>query len=536
MLIRRSGTQVIGERQAASLPGEIELARAAEFDLGSLQVQPSLLQLSIGDESRTIEPRVMQVLVLLAGERGNVVSRDQLIDSCWGGRIVGEDAINRCIAKVRRIGAESGSFEIETVPRVGYRLNPAGAGQSARPALWPLRRSIVGAMAAVLILALVGTGFWYARNSGPPQPTVAVIPFVALNSDPDANNFAQSITDTVSNALAQTGARLPDNIHSAEDARRSGASLIVSGTVRRQGSTYLVTARVGSSASGSTILSNEFQANGSDAAAALAGQVAIWLVPPVRMWASFLPVERDTAVTDGIMHVFLTREGGDNLRAWELSRTLAKAHSGSGSAQLVFALLTSDVFPQIAREQRRAAVASARLAAEKAARLLPKASRPLAVRDCHLTAPGWHVLTERCDEATRRAIADDPDVPLLPYLFGAQLVDTGRFQEASKMVDMDLAADNESRSGDDGAIGARCNDLPHLPKSVGECSSIASGRFEELLDIHHSPDVTDAVSSALNSALQSGLPRCRTQVQVGEGDPFASRSHAWIFRLRDRCG
>jgi len=72
MLIRRSGTQVIGERQAVSLPGEVDLATASDFDLGSLEVQPSTLQVRVGGASRTIEPRVMQVLVLLANERGSV--------------------------------------------------------------------------------------------------------------------------------------------------------------------------------------------------------------------------------------------------------------------------------------------------------------------------------------------------------------------------------------------------------------------------------------------------------------------------------
>jgi hypothetical protein len=71
--------------------------------------------------------------------------------------------------------------------------------------------------------------------------------------------------------------------------------------------------------------------------------------------------------------------------------------------------------------------------------LLPKASRAQSVRECHLTAPGWQVLTPRCDDATRGAIADDPDVPLLPLLFGIELLDSGRFQEAAKMADMDLA-------------------------------------------------------------------------------------------------
>src|SRR6185437_9667500 len=71
-----------------------------------------------------LEPRVMQVLVALARADGAVLSRDELIRQCWGGRIVGEDAINRCVSKVRQLSELGGgkAFEIETIPRVGYRL------------------------------------------------------------------------------------------------------------------------------------------------------------------------------------------------------------------------------------------------------------------------------------------------------------------------------------------------------------------------------------------------------------------------------
>ena len=65
----------------------------------------------------------MQVLVALADARGTVLSREDLLRLCWDGRIVGDDAINRAIAEVRRIAATVGArLEVETVPRIGYRL------------------------------------------------------------------------------------------------------------------------------------------------------------------------------------------------------------------------------------------------------------------------------------------------------------------------------------------------------------------------------------------------------------------------------
>ncbi|MBV9061399.1 MAG: winged helix-turn-helix domain-containing protein, partial [Alphaproteobacteria bacterium] len=70
---------------------------------------------------------MMQVLVALARANGAVLSRDELIRQCWGGRIVGDDAINRCVSKVRQLADLGGkAFEIETIPRVGYRLRRTG--------------------------------------------------------------------------------------------------------------------------------------------------------------------------------------------------------------------------------------------------------------------------------------------------------------------------------------------------------------------------------------------------------------------------
>ena len=66
---------------------------------------------------------VAQVLVALALARPAVVSRDRLIEQCWEGRIVGDDAINRCIRRASSSRARifaPGPFTIETVPRVGY--------------------------------------------------------------------------------------------------------------------------------------------------------------------------------------------------------------------------------------------------------------------------------------------------------------------------------------------------------------------------------------------------------------------------------
>lgn len=101
----------------------IQLAHQGAFELGTLEVRPPTLEVVSPAGREVLQPRVMQVLVRLAQAQGAVVSRDDLIVTCWGGRVVGEDAITLVMAKLRKLATRSGdAFAVETVPRVGYRL------------------------------------------------------------------------------------------------------------------------------------------------------------------------------------------------------------------------------------------------------------------------------------------------------------------------------------------------------------------------------------------------------------------------------
>ena len=117
----------------------VGLAHVPDFTLGHLRVSPSTREVMRAGWIDSLEPRVMQVLVALARANGAVMSRDDLLAQCWGGRIVGEDAIHRAIGRLRRLSkADHGaSFVIETIPRVGYRLRLVAAiAKPPRLAWW----------------------------------------------------------------------------------------------------------------------------------------------------------------------------------------------------------------------------------------------------------------------------------------------------------------------------------------------------------------------------------------------------------------
>ena len=139
------------------------LADGKDFALGNCRARPSARLISGPGGETSVEPRVMQVLMALHEARGRVLGREELLETCWEGRIVGDDAINRAVAELRRALAAAGcDCTVETVPRVGYRLvgspgESEGADVAGVAGVFSRRSAIaIGAGAA----ALLGTGAW----------------------------------------------------------------------------------------------------------------------------------------------------------------------------------------------------------------------------------------------------------------------------------------------------------------------------------------------------------------------------------------
>src|SRR5690349_1616246 len=124
-------------------PREIVLAQEKPFRLADTQVRPAALEVEFQSQTTSIEPRVMQVLVALSRLGGEPASREVLIECCWGGRVVTDGALNRAIAQLRKALLDPG-IQIDTIPRVGYRLQAVAASPAmlgAGGSVWlPARR------------------------------------------------------------------------------------------------------------------------------------------------------------------------------------------------------------------------------------------------------------------------------------------------------------------------------------------------------------------------------------------------------------
>lgn len=149
----------MSEKVVAIRSKEIDLGNEKPFDVGGTHVRPAALEIEHEEDAVSLEPRVMKVLVALHRARGAPLSRDALIDQCWGGRIVTESALNRCVSQLRKALNGDAAIALETIPKVGYRLKiGSAAANGEKPALAPAQRTVT-LKAAILLAAAAATAF-----------------------------------------------------------------------------------------------------------------------------------------------------------------------------------------------------------------------------------------------------------------------------------------------------------------------------------------------------------------------------------------
>jgi DNA-binding winged helix-turn-helix (wHTH) protein/TolB-like protein len=302
----------------------IDLAREADFDLGLLHVRPARCEVGWNGASETLQRRVMQVLVALAQSRGSVVSQNDLIVRCWRGLSVSDDAIVRCISRLRKLAAHypEAPYTIETIPGVGYRLTTSGAVEDERAA-GSRRRSFRprGIVIALVLLALIGAAMWIGgRSSGGQHPIrVAVRPFEALSDSVNVRSLARRIPNEVVDALGDSqiqtvlvGEEVNKGTTRSVDAQ---PGLIVTGILRGEGPLIIVDVRIENGANRAALWSAQFKRDAREASD-LPSEIAARVADVVNMTNfarnSKPPLTDDSALTALLQTNDMIRDAHDN--------------------------------------------------------------------------------------------------------------------------------------------------------------------------------------------------------------------------------
>jgi Tol biopolymer transport system component/DNA-binding winged helix-turn-helix (wHTH) protein len=150
-----------------------------DFRLGDWLVRPSVATIERGAEAVHVTPRSMAVLTCLADARGEVVSRNGLLDAVWPGMSVTPDALSQCVVELRKAFRDDPKHPtiIQTIPKLGLRLletpTPVEAVEAARdvelrPAPHPPRSWSRLALIAGCIVLTIGAAvvFWRMDTQG----------------------------------------------------------------------------------------------------------------------------------------------------------------------------------------------------------------------------------------------------------------------------------------------------------------------------------------------------------------------------------
>ena len=100
------------------------------FAFGDLELDTGLYELRRHGQPVKVEPQVFDLLHFLVRNRDRVVSRDEIVDEIWGGRIVSEATISTCLKAARQAVGDDGRNQrlIRTVHGRGFRFIGEVAG------------------------------------------------------------------------------------------------------------------------------------------------------------------------------------------------------------------------------------------------------------------------------------------------------------------------------------------------------------------------------------------------------------------------
>ena len=249
------------------------------FRLGPWEVRPKLGMLAGPGGDVHLEPKVMGVLVCLAEQAGEVVTRDQFVERVWDGRIVSDEVLSRCISLLRtRLGDNPREPTlIQTVPKIGYRLiapvepiHGRGLAAAAERAPVPAvtgsasdRAAFVRIAAAAGVVVAAAIAFLLVTRDGgngdPPQgevrPSIVVLPFVNHSNDPDNEYFSDGLTEELIDRLARveglevvastSAFAFKERRADVRDvARQLGVAYVLEGNVRRDDERVRITAQL----------------------------------------------------------------------------------------------------------------------------------------------------------------------------------------------------------------------------------------------------------------------------------------------------
>lgn len=202
------------------------------YEFGSYVLNTDRFEIRLNDEIIQAEPQVIELITLLIENRNRMVSKDEINEKVWQGRIVSDSALNSRIKTARQILGDSGSEQkiIRTIHKKGYRF--------------------------VADLTANKSHQLDNQNADDPnktkKPTIAVLPFINMSNNHEQEYLIDGITTDIISHLSKhrwldvtsrntTFGFKGKNIEISEIAEKLNVNYVVEGSFQQAGNRIRIT-------------------------------------------------------------------------------------------------------------------------------------------------------------------------------------------------------------------------------------------------------------------------------------------------------
>jgi len=171
-----------------------------DFRFADFEIDLARRELRRGGAIVHIEPQVFDLLVHLIRNRDRIVSKDELIEVIWHGRIVSEAALSSRISAARRALGDSGNDQslIRTMYKRGFRFVGEPQGAASAPAVAHDQGRSAPAAHDTVKLAPSAEPLPL-----PDKPSIAVLPFQNMSREAEQEYFADGLTEDIITGLSR---------------------------------------------------------------------------------------------------------------------------------------------------------------------------------------------------------------------------------------------------------------------------------------------------------------------------------------------
>lgn len=277
MLRTASSSAKISERLPNLVPKKALVEGLVRYRFAQFDLDPTRRELSRVGTAVHIEPQVFDLIVHLVRNRDRIVSKDELIDTIWNGRVISEAALSSRINGARRALDDNGNDQnfIKTLHKRGFRFVADVQELSADQNLAPLvseNVTVSGPTSLALspdVSSLADVVSESIRADAVTRSSIAVIPFANMSADPENDYFSYGLSEDIIRLLARNRWLAVISRHSTVhfqgrpvDAREIGAQLgvkyLVVGSVRKNREAVRITAELVRTADGEQLWSDTY--------------------------------------------------------------------------------------------------------------------------------------------------------------------------------------------------------------------------------------------------------------------------------------